>query len=70
MISIAQVMGLAPVDTGRKLNVHKMFRRCLGRILNVLCMFNLRPVPTAVSHLFHQKTLKKLHYSMIQHIPF
>ena len=34
-----------PVDTGRKLNVHKTFRR---RILNVLCTFNLRPVSTGL----------------------
>ena len=33
-----------PVDTGRKLNVHKTFRKCPGRLLNVLCTFNLRPV--------------------------
>ena len=26
-----------PVDTGRKLNVHKTFRKGLGRLLNVLC---------------------------------
>ena len=35
-----------PVDTGRKLNVHKMFRRRPGPLLNVLCTFNLRPVST------------------------
>ena len=35
-----------PVDTGRKLNVHKTFRRPPGRLLNVLCTFNLRPVST------------------------
>ena len=35
-----------PVDTGHKLNVHKTFRRRPGRVLNVLCMFNLRPVST------------------------
>ena len=35
-----------PVDTGRKLNVHKTFRICPGRPLNVLCTFNLRPVST------------------------
>ena len=34
------------VDTGRKLNVHKTFKRRPGRLLNVLCTFNLRPVPT------------------------
>ena len=35
-----------PVDTGRKLNVHKTFRRRPGRLLNVLCTFNLSPVST------------------------
>ena len=35
-----------PVDTGRKLNVHKTFRRRPRRLLNVLCTFNLRPVST------------------------
>ena len=33
-----------PLDTGPKLNVHKTFRRRPGRLLNVLCTFNLRPV--------------------------
>ena len=33
-----------PVDTGRKLNVYKTFRRRPGRLLNILCKFNLRPV--------------------------
>ena len=33
-----------PVGTGRKLNVRKTFRRHSGRLLNVLCTFNLRPV--------------------------
>ena len=33
-----------PVDTGRKLNVPKTFRRRPGRLLNVLCTFNLRTV--------------------------
>ena len=37
---------ILPVDTGRKLNVHKTFRRRPGRLLNVLCAFNLRPVST------------------------
>ena len=35
---------LDPLDTGRKLNAHKTFRRRPGRLLNVLCTFNLRPV--------------------------
>ena len=34
----------SPVNTGRKLNVHKTFRRRPGRLLNVLCAFNLGPV--------------------------
>ena len=48
----------SPVDTGRKLNVHKMFRRRPGRLLKVLCMFNLRPVPTGSGNIkkFHGKT--------------
>ena len=33
-----------PVNTGCKLNLHKRFRRRQGRLLNVLCAFNLRPV--------------------------
>ena len=35
-----------PVDTGRKLNVHKTFTRRPGRLLFVLCTFKLRPVST------------------------
>ena len=35
-----------PVDTGRKLNVHKTFRRRPGYLLNALFTFNLRPVST------------------------
>ena len=37
-----------PLDTGRKLNVHKASRRCPRRLLNVLCTFNLRPVSTGI----------------------
>ena len=33
-----------PLDTGRKLNVHKSFSRRPGRLLNVFCVFNLRRV--------------------------
>ena len=35
-----------PVGIGRKLNVRKTFRTRLGRLLNVLCTFSLRPVST------------------------
>ena len=41
-------MDTFPVDTGRKLNVHKTFRRRPGRLLNVLCTLILRPVSTGV----------------------
>ena len=33
-----------PLDTGRKLNVYKTFKRRPGRLLKVLCTFNLHPV--------------------------
>ena len=33
-----------PADIARKLNVHKTFSGCPGRLLNVLCTFNFRPV--------------------------
>ena len=36
------------LDTGRKLNVYKTFRRRLGHLLNVLCTFSLRPVSTGL----------------------
>ena len=39
-----------PVDTERKLNVHKTFRRRPGRLLNILCMLNLRPVSTGKTY--------------------
>ena len=35
-----------PINTGRKLNVHKTFRERPEHLLNVLCTFNLRPVFT------------------------
>ena len=43
-----QMCFIYPVDTGRKLNVHKTFKRRPGRLLNVLCTFNLRPVSTGM----------------------
>ena len=33
-----------PLKTLRKLNIDKTFRKRPGRLLNVLCMFNLRAV--------------------------
>ena len=45
-----------PVDTDRKLNVHKTFRRRPGHLLNVLCTFSLRPV-SAGYYIFETKTV-------------
>ena len=44
-MSLQNIKG-TPVDTGRKMNVHKTFRRRPGRLLKVLCTFILRPVST------------------------
>ena len=44
--TVYQYLPTNPEDTGRKLNVHKTLRRRPGRLLNVLCTFNLRPVST------------------------
>ena len=46
MVNFIQESLTFPVDTGQKLNVRKTFRRRLGRLLKVLCMFSLRPVST------------------------
>ena len=46
MIYIQSDFIINPVDTGRKLNVHKTFRKRPVLLLNVLCTFNLRPVST------------------------
>ena len=34
------------MDKGRKLNLHKMFRRRKGRLKNVLCKFNSQKQPS------------------------
>ena len=38
------------LDTGRKLNLHKTFKRRPGRRLNLLCRFDLRPVSRKKMH--------------------
>ena len=38
------VESIYPLDTRRKLNVHKTFRRYPEHPLNVSCTFHLRPV--------------------------
>ena len=41
-----------PLDTVRKLNSHKAFRRCPKLFMEVLCTFNIRPVSRAVFTLY------------------
>ena len=43
---VREILLIIPMDTGRKLNVHKTFRWCPGRLRNVLCTSNLRPLST------------------------
>ena len=43
-------IGAIPVDTERKLNVYKTFRRRPVRPLNVLCTFNLHPVSIGIDN--------------------
>ena len=38
------VKNIDSFDTGRKCNIYKSFRRRLGRLLNILCVFSLLPV--------------------------
>ena len=45
------------LDTKRKLNVHKTSRRRPGRLLNVLCTFNLRVVSTAYGYIIFFVTM-------------
>ena len=40
-----------PLGTGRKLKVHETLRKRLGRLLNVLCTFNLRLVSRENDHI-------------------
>ena len=46
-----------PVDTGRKLNVHKTFKGSPGRLLKVLFMLKLSPVSTGKVNDFYYKRL-------------
>ena len=39
-----------PLDSGRKLNAHKMLRKCLRCLLNVFWMFKLRAVFGGITH--------------------
>ena len=59
-----------PLDTGRKLNVHKTFRRRPEHLLNVLNTFNLRPVSAwiVVAIIYFQgKIYPKQYHSCFRH---
>ena len=56
----SSVFDIIPVDTGRKLNIHKTFRRRPGRLLNDLCTFNLRPVSTGILVMLAQSDLEEI----------
>ena len=62
MIKFKNTTGINPVDTGRKLNVHKTFRRRPGRLLNVLFTFKLRPVSTGkgLIEIWAEQTINKV----------
>ena len=51
------------VDTGRKLNVHKSFRRRPRRLLNVLCTLDLRPVSTGLKTVLEKSMYVFLRYA-------
>ena len=54
------------IDTGRKLNVHKTIRKRPGRLLNVLCTFNLSPVSKGFkAEHFLRKVMETLKRSII-----
>ena len=59
-----------PVDTGRKLSVHKTFRRRPERLLNVLCTFNLRPMSTGQEYAQSQLMLKQTYRCGVKMILF
>ena len=58
-VSMSRYGFLYPVDTGRTLNVYKTFRRCPGRLRNVLCTFNLRSVSTGKVTFLLQFSMEK-----------
>ena len=60
-----KVSSYFPVDTGRKLNVHKTFKGRPGRLLNVLCTLNLRPVSTGQIVAYHLDYIGNLIYRFI-----
>ena len=60
--SLNAKVAIITVDPGRKLNVHKTFKRRPGRLLNVLCTFNLHPVSTGETDFKKSVAYKKSVY--------
>ena len=59
---------MLPLGTGRKLNVRKTFSRRPGHLLNVLCTFNLRLVPTGWAPFVKQAIKINANYMLIKEI--
>ena len=48
-------MSFNPLQTGHKFNVHKTLKNPPGRLMNILYVFNLRPV-SRIKHLKNNST--------------
>ena len=66
--SLNAKVAIITVDPGRKLNVHKTFKRRPGRLLNVLCTFNLHPVSTGETDFKKSVAYKKSVYIQLSWI--
>ena len=49
------------LDTGHKLKVYKAFRRCLGRLVNVFCTFELQPMSKGMEWLQRFSLTRKVY---------
>ena len=60
---------IVPVDTGRKLNVHKTFRGRPARLMDILCTLGLRPVSAGVAtgRLIDSLSVLPYDYSLLTH---
>ena len=66
-ISMQSLWKIVPAATERKLNVHKMFRRRPGRLLNVLCMY-VQFTSCAYGDKNKQRRVATLKLSLVEHL--
>ena len=59
-----------PIDTGRKLNVHKTFRKRTGHLPNALCTFILHLVSTGKLGFLMQTCRKNSSISLSTHFSY